>query len=230
MAQWRSCTAPVSGWLHYADHGVAPMCRSRAGALHPSGARRFIPAGVGNTCPSLFIPPSRSDLSTGANGWSAVWPGCDAVGKRAAGGRCAGCFHKRLFFRVLFISPAFLDDCAHPRDFPANPRKRRGAWRNHRGERRIGRKTWRRVQERSPELQGVSPGLRGEPPVACARWMKNCAGWLENRAGLRSDCAGLLDDCATRRDACAGFLGDCATRRDVCAGCSRCLTNSPARI
>ena len=84
MAQWRSCTAPVSGWLHYADHGVAPMCRSRAGALHPSGARRFIPAGVGNTCPSLFIPPSRSDLSTGANGWPAVWPGCDAVEKRAA--------------------------------------------------------------------------------------------------------------------------------------------------
>ena len=117
MAQWRSCTAPVSGWLHYADHGVAPMCRSQAGASHPSGARRFIPAGVGNTCPSLFIPPSRSDLSTGANGWPAVWPGCDAVGKRAAGGRCAGCFHKRLFFRVLFISPVFLDDCAHPRDF-----------------------------------------------------------------------------------------------------------------
>ena len=106
MAQWRSCTAPVSGWLHYADHGVAPMCRSRAGALHPSGARRFIPAGVGNTCPSLFIPPSRSDLSTGANGWPAVWPGCGAVEKRAAGGRCVhGCFHKHLFYRVLFFTP-----------------------------------------------------------------------------------------------------------------------------
>ena len=31
----------------------------------------------------------RLTLSTGANGWPAVWPGCDAVGKRAAGGRCA---------------------------------------------------------------------------------------------------------------------------------------------
>ena len=76
------------------------MCRSRAGALHPSGARRFIPAGVGNTCPSLFTPPSRSDLSTGANGWPAVWPGCDAVEKRAA---------EKAAVQAAFISTCFFE-------------------------------------------------------------------------------------------------------------------------
>ena len=58
MAPWRSCTAPVSGWLHYADHGVAPMCRSstRAGGQFlvsldkwSGGQGRLIPADAGNT-------------------------------------------------------------------------------------------------------------------------------------------------------------------------------------
>ena len=176
MAQWRSCTAPVSGWLHYADHGVAPMCRSRAGALHPSGARRFIPAGVGNTCPSLFIPPSRSDLSTGANGWPAVWPGCDAVGKRAAGGRCAGCFHKRLFFRVLFISPVFLDDCAHPRDFPANPRNPSS--------------TWRRPMDGLRESRATRLEVRGISPEPCVRPSKHLDGPPNDCVTLPGICAG----------------------------------------
>ena len=133
MAPWRPCRAPVSGWLHYADHGVAPMCRSRAGALHPSGARRFIPAGVGNTCPSLFIPPSRSDLSTGANGWPAVWPGCDAVEKRAAEKAAVQAAFISTCFFEFYLFRRFSSTIARTRAIFHTPRRLRHAPRHLRG-------------------------------------------------------------------------------------------------
>jgi hypothetical protein len=80
-----------------------------------------------------------------------------------------GCFHKRLFFRVLFISPVFLDDCAHPRDFPANPRNPSSTWRRPMDSLRESRATRLEVRGISPEPCVRPFKLLDGPPNDCSR-------------------------------------------------------------
>ncbi len=158
----------IMGWLQCAGHAPVLCILQARGGSSPLAWETHAPHCSSHPLAPISPPAQTGGLRSGR--------GVTRLENGLPGAVVHGCFHKRLFFRVLFISPVFLDDCAHPRDFPANPRNPSSTWRRPMDSLRESRATRLEVRGISPEPCVRPSKLLDGPPNDCVTLLGICVG------------------------------------------------------